>query len=626
MADQRTFFIAFYTLIFCSVALSSCGGGSTPTPPTGGNMENPVPTGIAAAVLPTIDENGRAIWPFAPQDSGLDVFVEPFVELPLAENGAPARWNDMTSLNERLFVLDEQDGRIYEISRGQSTLWFNVAAAIQSNTGRQMDTDNAWHGGLRSMAFHPDFNTNGKFYTSVMENRPTQVSDHHYLSGAEGSVTDSVLIEWTADPETAVVDIASYRELFRVGVPTYDHPIKQIKFDPYLVQGDSEYGYLYIAHGDGTEEGNVRGGELNDALGKIFRIDPLVAPSGNYSIPSDNPFVGNAEMLDEVYSLGHRNPHNLAFSKDHTLLVTEAGHDNIEEVNLVLPGRNYGWSSREGAYVHRVTGGVFNGISALQDDDASSGYVYPVAQYGHYGVPNAVFIQVALAGGFVVENGSPLDGEYLYLEFATTGELFHSSLSALKSAITVGPPTGLTVAPTRRAWINFDHDSDPVTAPLRYSSLKPVISQAAGYTGNGRLDLRIGRGAQGELYISSKRNNMIYRVSSSLPGGPGGFVNSNPPTESTPNPTPPTQPEQPVIAGEALYNSSCASCHSGIGLLDAPILGDDAEWTQRLANGGLEGLIDSVVIGLGRMPAFDENTYARPNLREAVKYLLGENN
>ena len=579
-------------------------------------------TGIASAVLPTVDEDGRVVWPFAPQDSGLDVHIEPFVELPLGENGSPARWNDMALLNERLFVLEEQGGRVFEITGGQSSLWFNVASAIQSNTGRQLDTANSWHGGLRSLAFHPNFNSNGKFYTSVMETRPAQLTDHKYLSGGENSVSDSVLIEWTADTNSAVVDITSYREVFRVGVPSRDHPVKQIKFDPYLSADEVDYGLLYIAHGDGTEEGNDRGGELNDALGKILRIDPLVSGSDQYTIPADNPFVGDSQMLDEVYSLGHRNPHNLAFSKDHTLLVTEVGHDNIDEVNVVLAGRNYGWSNREGAYVHRVTGGIFNGISALQDNDAASEYVYPVAQYGHYGAPNAVFIRVALAGGYVVENGSPLDGEYFYLEFATTGDLFHSSLSALKSAVTEGDPATLTVAPTWRAWINFDHDSNPATEPLRYSSLKPVISSANVFSGD-RLDLRIGRGPLGELYLSSKRNNMIYRVTSSLPGGPGGFVNSSPPSDIM---QPPVQPEQPLVVGEALYKSSCGGCHSGSGVPGAPLLGDDAAWTERLAaaEGGIEGLTNSVVNGIRGMPAFGDSAYTRQELLEAVDYLLGE--
>lgn len=59
----------------------------------------------------------------------------------------------------------------------------------------------------------------------------------------------------------------SYGEAFRVAMPRYDHPIKQIVF---------KAGYLYIGHGDGSLSSAIAGGgQGNDALGKVLRIDPL---------------------------------------------------------------------------------------------------------------------------------------------------------------------------------------------------------------------------------------------------------------------------------------------------------------------------------------------------------------
>jgi len=212
-----------------------------------------------------------------------------------------------------------------------------------------------WHAGLRSVAFHPEFASNGKFYVSLMERRPGDPTQHHYLSDVTVPiVADGVLIEFTADPDSLQVDPFSYRELFRVGMTTYDHTIKQIAFNPHAQPGSEDYGLLYIGHGDGSvKSATAGGGQSRDALGKILRINPLQTATANYGIPDDNPFVGDNTMLDEVFSVGHRNPHHLAFASDGRIFVAEPGRDNIDEINVIESGANYGWSAREGTYVHK---------------------------------------------------------------------------------------------------------------------------------------------------------------------------------------------------------------------------------------------------------------------------------
>jgi cytochrome c5/glucose/arabinose dehydrogenase len=494
------------------------------------------PTTIASAQFPLLADDDTVSWTFAPQSSRLQMHLAPFLEMPMASNGLPARWNDLITLGDRIFVLQEHDGLVYEITNGQALLWFDVGTAIQTTTGRNLDIGNAWQSGLRSLAFHPDFQSNGKFYTTVMEQRPANPAEHHYLSDAAGIDVDGVLIEWTANSTTLEVDSSSYREVLRIGIPQYDHPIKQIEFDPYAQPNDDNYGLLYLAHGDGGADFSITNGGLgNNALGKILRINPLRTTAANYSIPADNPFINDPSMFDEVYSLGHRNPHHLAFTRDRRLLVTEAGGENIDEVNLIEKGGNYGWSEREGSFVYRSdTSTLYDGIAPLPANDAELGFQYPVAQYGHVGTRGRFFLRVALAGGFVIDNGSPIDGEYFYTEFATTGELFHSSYTELKAAVTQGPPETLTMAQTYKATLHFDHDNNTNTEPQQFPSLAEIITRADGYVGTDRLDIRFGLGPLGELYIMSKRNNMIYLVTSSLPGGQGGFV-----TEPGPNASPP---------------------------------------------------------------------------------------
>jgi len=197
----------------------------------------------------------------------------------------------------------------------------------------------------------------------------------------------------------------------------------------------------------------------HDASGKILRINPLKSNFFNYSIPGNNPFVGKGTMINEAFSIGHRNPHHPSFMKDGTLVAAEDGRDNIDEINLIVAGADYGWSQREGAYVQLGRAGLSTGISTLATNDSGLNYTYPVAQFGHTGGVGAGFTGQAPGGGSVVENGSALNGQYFYVNFPKSGEIFHSSISAMKSARTRGAPTSLTVARTGRASIQFDHDN-----------------------------------------------------------------------------------------------------------------------------------------------------------------------
>ncbi len=487
-------------------------------------------------------------------DDGLTIELRPFVQLPNTDAGDPPRINAMATFGDRLFIVEERDGIIYEVVNRDTTptvqVFFDVGAAVETATGRALDTNGA-HSGLRSVAFHPDFATNGKLYVSAMEARPADVSGHHYLSDVDAPVqADSVLIEFTQVGGS--IAPASYREVFRVGMPVYDHPIKQIAFDPTAEAGDPDRGLLYIAHGDGSEfSATAGGGQRNDALGKILRIDPL-EDGDPYSVPASNPFVGDPSMLDEVYSLGHRNPHTLAFvpsASGETLLISaEPGRDNVEEINIIEAGADYGWSSREGTFVHRNEGGgVIDGIGPLPSDDADFGYTYPAAQYGHEGSPGDTVTGESVAGGYGITNGSPLDGQFFAADFPASGDLFHAPIADLVGTVRrLSPgdsPADLTQATLHRSPIVFDHDDDPSTPGLNRSSLLDVFDDAPTYR-TSRADVRFGQGPDGELYITSKRNNLVYLVTNSVapddPEEPGGQPPTTPPP-TTPDPRTPNR-------------------------------------------------------------------------------------
>jgi len=459
--------------------------------------------------------------------SGVDVELSPWVQIPDSSRGR-ARLNHFATTGERLFVVEDFDGRIYEITRegasGEAELFFDVKSTIAAVTPRQLNNSSIPQGGLRAIAFHPEFASNGLLYTSLMESRSADLSPDLYLSNvANPIVADGVVVEWRVDPATGQVDPNSYRQVFRVGMPVYDHAIKQVAFNPFSAPGDDDYGLLYVAHGDGsTQAATLGGGQNNDALGKVLRIDPTVQANGDrFGVPASNPFVGDAAMLDEVYSLGHRNPHNLSFVSDGQLVVAEVGRGNIEEVNLIEPGGNYGWSRREGTFVH-VGGGVVTGVAPLPANEAENGFVFPAVQWGHDGVVGDTFTGQGIVGSHVIENGSELDGQYLHADFATSGRLFHSAYSEMANAITtLSPgqaPSVLTQATVSTPQILFDHDANQFTAPLVRSDLRDVFNDAANYDGSGRADVRFGQGVDGELYISSKRNGMVYLVTNSMPG------------------------------------------------------------------------------------------------------------
>ena len=119
--------------------------------------------GIASAANPIATPVG---------DRGV-VELTPWVQIPNTSRGT-ARLNHFATTGDRLFVVEDFDGRIYEVSgRGDVELFFDVKATIAAVTPRRLDNTSIPQGGLRAVAFHPDFAQNGLLYTTHMETRST---------------------------------------------------------------------------------------------------------------------------------------------------------------------------------------------------------------------------------------------------------------------------------------------------------------------------------------------------------------------------------------------------------------------------------------------------------------------
>ncbi|WP_197525792.1 PQQ-dependent sugar dehydrogenase [Pseudobythopirellula maris] len=488
--------------------------------------------------------------------SGATLHVEPYAAMPAGFDkiiGMTYRPDD-----SRMYVTTNQ-GTVFaidELGSGEreATPWFDARAAVLAATGRSMN-DVTSQRGLQSVAFHPEFGDAsapgyGKLYTTMLEDRPDNpgASEFKYLGNSTHSyvTADGVLAEWTYDFGAGGVATNSYRELFRVNMPNYDHPIKMASFNPHATPGDEDYGLLYMTHGDSNNQDsrNDDPQDRGDLMGKMIRINPLESGTDRYTIPPTNPFAESQDpdVLKEVYAYGFRNPHTFSFNPDDQgnthILVGDIGRDNIEEVNLVQPGRNYGWTKREGTFVHHQhtephpDTGYYYGVDDLPADEATVGvdeygerYTYPVAQWDHNGVNVELgadwWTGNAISSSFVIQNGSDpaLDNQFIHLNFANNhGDVYHNDFDDILGAVTqLDPndpsrdePAELTQAENLRLRVSYDHDNDPETPPVLTESFHEVV-------GGGRNDARFAEGLLGEMYISSKENGVIYLVTNTVP-------------------------------------------------------------------------------------------------------------
>ena len=203
--------------------------------------------------------------------------------------------------------------------------------------------------GFLGLAFHPDYRKNGLLYTYTSEPLGSGTPDFPIPDTGEPPAFNaslSVIREWRVDnpkrPDSTA-DPSSSRVVLRVEQPQFNHNGGDIAF--------GQDGMLYIALGDGggaddQGPGHAPGGNGQDlsegnVLGKILRIDPQGSngANGQYGVPSDNPFVGRAGA-DEIFAYGFRNPFRMSFdSRTGDLYAADVGQNDIEEVDIVVSGR-----------------------------------------------------------------------------------------------------------------------------------------------------------------------------------------------------------------------------------------------------------------------------------------------
>ena len=182
--------------------------------------------------------------------------------------------------------------------------------------------------GLAGVAVDPDFATNHYIYVSYTGPDNHQRLSRLTVNGYSGDQTTDVL---SADSEQVLYRVADEAANYHQG--------GGVTFGP--------DGKLYWGLGDNFDFGNPQ--DLGSPHGKILRLDIRnLNPDGTATAPLDNPFIGTAGALPEIYAYGFRNPFRFTFTPAGQLLEADVGGAAWEEINLVVPGANYGWPLAEG--------------------------------------------------------------------------------------------------------------------------------------------------------------------------------------------------------------------------------------------------------------------------------------
>jgi glucose/arabinose dehydrogenase len=362
------------------------------------------------------------------------------IGLALVANGltAPLKGTVAPGLPNHLFVLD-QIGKVWAVNLappGGKTLFLDVGSRLV--TLGVLGPNTFDERGLLGIAFHPNYATNGKLYTYTSEPNAGPPTFPTTMPPGVAADHQNVVAEWVAvNPGNPAlgVNLASRRELMRVDWPQFNHDGGDLAFGPDR--------FLYISMGDGGGADDADGQEfivadgalpantapivghqgdgnaqmLNTPLGKILRIDVngTNSANGQYGIPADNPFVGMAGAVREIYAFGFRNPFRMSFdTATGDLYVGDVGQNDIEEVDRVVKGGNYGWNAKEGTLFFHINGNDEGFASTANNGRTSPAMIDPIAQYDTHGEGHSVI------GGFVYHGKlfPQLRGRYVFGEFS----------------------------------------------------------------------------------------------------------------------------------------------------------------------------------------------------------------
>jgi glucose/arabinose dehydrogenase len=352
--------VAAVTLVACG---SDGDGAGATTPPAGGDASTTTTATTAAS-------------------RGVKLVKVGSFDQPLYVTAPPAE-------RRRIFVVG-QAGQIDIVRGGRKlpTPFLDIRSRVLSG-GEQ---------GLLGLAFAPDYAHSGLLYV--------------YYAGKDSK---EHLVELHRKSDD-LADPASARTVFVHDDPEPNHNGGQLAFGP--------DGFLYVGTGDGgggNDQHGARGNaqNLGSPLGKILRIDPRAKNGKPFTAPANNPFVGRAGALPEIYAYGLRNPWRFSFDRSTgDLAIGDVGQDAVEEIDFARQGTargaNFGWRP-------------FEGRKRLFDEPAP-GAKAPVITKSHDDG------WCSITGGYIVRDRAVpgLYGRYVYGDYCK-GELRSARLSGGKA-------------------------------------------------------------------------------------------------------------------------------------------------------------------------------------------------
>jgi hypothetical protein len=217
----------------------------------------------------------------------------------------------------------------------------------------------------------------------------------------------------------------------------------------------------------------------------MLRFDPLnptlntnstdtISSNGQYRIPTSNPFQGSGQV-PEVYAYGLRNPYRFAFDPvTGDLIEADVGQNNVEEINRITKGGNYGWAVKEGDFLFNMTNGPAGPAGTI---GAPPGYFSPgmpagltdpisgpkgILEYDHNN-------GISITGGFVYRgSGMPeLYGKYIFGDLALipapvriNGRIFYADLQLGTINVFTLPQLGSEVLPSGQTVHGFGQDGN----------------------------------------------------------------------------------------------------------------------------------------------------------------------
>ncbi len=415
--------------------------------------------------------------------SDMEVSLELFATIPPSSDKQPltriAQMDWVSPLNA-FFVLDQR-GKLYKLENQKPNAWLDITKwkpAFIDQPGLAT--------GFGSFAFHPDYAHNGLFYTTHSEAAHSKKADFP-LPDSVKQTMQWVLCEWKCSNPGAPTFNGACRELMRIDMVTGIHGVQEITFNPLAKTGNEDYGQLYIGVGDGGSVENECAfltHHPDHVWGTILRINPTGDNSANsqYGISDRNPFFKNQDThaIKEIYAAGFRNPNRITWLQHGEMLATNIGQANIEAIDFISKGHDYGWPDREGQFLMHPDGDV-NKIYSLPANDSIFHFTYPSAAYDHDEGK-------AIAGGFEYTGRSipQLKGKYLFGDIPT-GRLFFINTKDLLS----GEKNDV------KEW---------------FVSLNGKRIKLSSLCGQDRVDLRFARDGKGDMYLFTKPDGKIYRL------------------------------------------------------------------------------------------------------------------